>query len=932
MPPAPNPTKATAAPPKTFNPAQTQFFSIAMLELAEGVPPWVQQAQEKLKNKAWAEAQKIAEDGLKQNPNNLEGLLYLAEAHWEQVNAKEAVDNLKKAIQVAPKDSRPYALLGRYLLLKGLREQAVKFLEQAVALNPDDAESRKQLDRTRNLIKRGYKKVEAAPGAVVSQEAKKEATRMVSLEQVKAGALDAPAAGAATAEPALGQVDLDKALQSLLSAGVLPLDVNQAKQGQTSSGAGLRIASTIVVFSFAVLAGVPAGFLVHKKLSASKTGTPLQRAYALLREDAPSSYVQAADILDKVNSGSPEFEAAQPLMALALAVRAADLGGGDYFRESAERALNAVGEEGSPGLRTAAALLARHLVASHGGKKDAALEEDLKKALEEHPEDAWLDVVVGRMAEDKGDDAAAAEAYRKAHRKDPTLPLALHSLARAHARLGDEKEARALAERLVKLSPNHGPGVILGLFTSHADDTARATFEKAAQSLLDSKATHPDMAARVAMGLALSAYLRGQEDKAGPFLERAASMTDEVPQALAEVARVRLAMGDVDKALSLFQKAAEKEEAEVAFHKDVVRASAAAARGQEWVREVKAQFKAKSEFPVLRLPFGNVVVRPGAITPWETLLHARYFPEGEIAAALDVPDLSPRAAMLRLRAVGAVVRADALVMQGKAREAKDELQKALEEAKKDAALMLALARAEAAAGDRTDALKHIKDAMDLNPQDPAAHLLQARVMLDDGDVAGAMKALQALDNAGFESPRASALKARALAQKGQSAAAEKELKKAAELDPTDPDVAVGAGAAAVASGDWESALRSYTGLARATPEKLPEMAKADPKAAGVIGKALYDAGQKEQGLKVLKQAAKANEEPGAHLYFGLALQAEKDKKGAVEALKQFLENSDERDERRIQAAEALQAMGEEGGDSAPAPKKGKKGKGKRGGR
>ena len=63
-------------------------------------------------------------------------LLLKAETHWELVQPVDAIGALKLAIQKNPRHAGAYALLGKYLLNKGLPEQALNFLDRAIALDP----------------------------------------------------------------------------------------------------------------------------------------------------------------------------------------------------------------------------------------------------------------------------------------------------------------------------------------------------------------------------------------------------------------------------------------------------------------------------------------------------------------------------------------------------------------------------------------------------------------------------------------------------------------------------------------------------------------------------------------------------------------------------------------------------------------------------
>jgi len=892
------PTPKGPQAPRTFNAENTQFFSIAMLQLGADVPAWVKDAQEHLRNKRYPEAQKTAEAGLQQNPRTLDGLLYLAEAHWEQVHPKEAVDHLKQAIQVAPKDSRPYALLGRYLLLKGLREQAVKFLEQAVTLNPEDAQSRKQLDRTRNLIKRGYKKVEAAPGVMAGTEAKKEATRMTRLS----GAHSIVPEDGAAALP-LGSVDIEQALGALLSAALLELDVASVKAGKISSGRGLRFFGGLVVLVAALVAGIPGGFLVRKQMQFARAGTPLQQATALVSEDSVAGYIQATELLEKLNEDDPDTKAAQPLLALAHAVRAAELGGGSFHRERAATALEATPDALKA---SGAALMARHLLAAANGKPDTALDQELTQALGGAPDDAWLHLVKGRRLESSGDDGAALTTYRTAYRLAPTLPLAVHHLARAHARLGDKAEALRLVDRLLELAPNHGGAMVLGLLLSMGDDAGRAAAEARIQTLLGSNGVHPDNAAFAATALALILQSEAKGEQAAPLWVRAAGMGEDRTAGYWALGRARLAMADLEGARTLIGRAVEKDESDLRFHKDLARAEVTAARGPEWLAHMKATFKEDTLFPTLRFPLGTVHVHVGSVVPLETVLDSSVMPDAEIAAALDVPELGTLAAIRKVNAVKVSLVADAMVARGLGKDAIDAVKEALTDNKRDVELLLALARTQASLQQWEDAQKTVQAILTEQEAEPRALLQQAILQVATGEGAEALRTLTQLERAGVVSPRIPVLRARAMLQKKQLVPADKELARAREQFPGDPDVMIMSAELMLQKKDWEGANAALVAVLKVDPQRAETSIRAQPLLLPAMGRALAEAGHAEQAVGLLQKLVVAQPDDGDALFaLGMAQAAAGQQEPARLSLQKFLDWADPKDVRRGVAERAL---------------------------
>ncbi|MBI5496021.1 MAG: tetratricopeptide repeat protein [Deltaproteobacteria bacterium] len=823
----------------------TQFFSMAMLELAREAPAWVKSARAHLQQGRFAQAQQELEAGLASSPGHVEGLLFLAEAHWEQVHAPSALDCLKQAIQAAPRDARAYALLGRYLLLKGLREQAVKFLEHAVTLDPNDHHSRKALERTRNLIQKGYRRVERTRLGAPPGDAPQETRLFVRpVPDPQTAPPPPPAAGAgpsdptaeqaapaaAVPEPGISEGEVERALAALITGNLFPVDLDHPAVDGARRRPAWQLLAAVLLLALAAAAGAPAGLLLRKHVASARAGGAMERAYALLREDTPAAWTGAAELLDRISASSPEYEAAQPLLAMAQATRAQDLGGGRPLREEAERALSASGEAGSPARRSPAALWARHLVVRGGGEADRALAGDLRRALQDKPADAWLWAVQGRVAEDAGDDAAALDAYRAAVHRDPDFPLARMGLARGHVRLGDLAEARRQLDQVLALHPGHA-GAHLVLTLLAAGDPAGATVLERTRRLVDDPATRPPDAALLAAGLALAELARGQGHAAPALWARAAGASAALPFAVWQVARVRLALGEVDAAREMLAQLAENNDSDVNLHKDLARASAAAALGPPLVERARAAAPGRERggWPTLVLPLGTVHVRPGAPFPFETVLDARFFPEAELQQATAMArDLSPRVAVARVKTAAAVARARALLASGQAAAARELLLEQRESARSDTEVLVTLAQACWRAGDRAAAEQHAREALEVNPQEPGARLLRVSLLLEGEDVARALRELDLFDQSGVESAQAHALRARALAARGRTADAQKALARALALDPGDLEVALAVARVGAPEGGGEraAAVTALTRFLQAADAENPRRAGA----------------------------------------------------------------------------------------------------------
>jgi tetratricopeptide (TPR) repeat protein len=228
-----------------------------------GAPPYVAEAEALLEKREFAAALAVLEQGAKDGPKPIEALLAFAEAHWELVHPKESIDFLKEAIQKAPKDARPFAQLGRYLLYKGLRDQAMNFLDRAIALDPNDPETKKLRERAALNKKKAYTVVAnaadftAALGEKKPQGAtrmhKKEATRFLSVDPAKAAEELAKAESGAAEE-------MDRALAALLGADLLGVDAKLLKPEAATSSAGGTV-RTVIAFVVVALSGLLVGGL-----------------------------------------------------------------------------------------------------------------------------------------------------------------------------------------------------------------------------------------------------------------------------------------------------------------------------------------------------------------------------------------------------------------------------------------------------------------------------------------------------------------------------------------------------------------------------------------------------------------------------------------------------------------------------------------------
>jgi tetratricopeptide (TPR) repeat protein len=355
-----------------------------------GAPPYVAEAEALLEKREFAAALAVLEQGAKDGPKPIEALLAFAEAHWELVHPKESIDFLKEAIQKAPKDARPFAQLGRYLLYKGLRDQAMNFLDRAIALDPNDPETKKLRERAALNKKKAYTVVAnaadftAALGEKKPQGAtrmhKKEATRFLSVDPAKAAEELAKAESGAAEE-------MDRALAALLGADLLGVDAKLLKPEAATSSAGGTV-RTVIAFVVVALSGLLVGGLAFH--FGPKGGVDPDDVPALVARDTLTSLRRAVDL-----TAGAEDASQNGVAALAHALLLVEHGGDLGMLERAEQLLGAdAAQKKSPAGLYARALIKRHPRA----ETDADLDDDLAKASA--PGDPWTLLAFAARAED----------------------------------------------------------------------------------------------------------------------------------------------------------------------------------------------------------------------------------------------------------------------------------------------------------------------------------------------------------------------------------------------------------------------------------------------------------------------------------------------------------------------------------------------------
>lgn len=98
------------------------------------------------------EAADVAQRGLLNHPDSVEGRLALAVAEASRDDVKEALDQVKRALLVEPKNADALGLMGQILLDGGLHKRAAHFLAHAAKLQPNNQKVAKMLASARQMM------------------------------------------------------------------------------------------------------------------------------------------------------------------------------------------------------------------------------------------------------------------------------------------------------------------------------------------------------------------------------------------------------------------------------------------------------------------------------------------------------------------------------------------------------------------------------------------------------------------------------------------------------------------------------------------------------------------------------------------------------------------------------------------------------------
>ena len=808
--------------------AKTMLISKKMLEGANN-PPFVQDALKMIEAGDFVAARGKLEAGIAdKNARPIEAMLALASAYWDDPDQrardpKKSIEYLKEAIDLSPKDARPYALLGRYLLAKGLRDQALNFLDRAIQLDPDNADARRLRDRASLQKKKQYTVVAKASdfteqkskkkgaGVGKAEGFKKQATRLLKLEDVSGAAAELEKAKVGAG------AEIDVALSALLGAELVKAD-QKLLESKGSRGRGVAILRTLIAFVVIGIVGLALGGLVSRVMPEAK-GSPEEQLVQKLRADRAST-------LDQVLSESLDLEgdAAGSALALANALLTFEHGADEDHLKNAEEAIKNLDAKGR---QLPLALLARALLTQWElADGDPELKNDLERAVaaEGTRDDPWILQAAALRAPER--DVRIRLLSRAAFVEDPPL-RALHELAREHAAQGEADLAIDLIERIWKKEPAHGrslaTAVLLAATSGENAKSKETETEKRVLKIFDDTEVPAVDLVPAALALTAVADARENNEIAGPMRERAedTETLSSFPGLMSNFAHLTmLEVADFTETRALLESGIDRFPNEVVLRIDLTRAKVLASLPDQRVRQLRAGANPKIDGKRLVLPLGNFAVNFSANPlPWRPNFDSRFFPEEAISGAMAIKGLTAAAAERRLAVVANIKLAEVALGGGDLETATKYVERALEESPTNPEVHLTRALIAARNNQRAAARDSIEEARRVAPDDPRILLAAARMQLAAGDTRAAKKALARLDDEGYLSPTALVVAAELALTRGDLDAAEKSLQKTRAFGAEqDTQVLAAHVKVAGAKGDVAAGVRAVKKLRKTTSD------------------------------------------------------------------------------------------------------------------
>ena len=754
-----------------MNSQSTQIISKEVLE-AVTTPEFVRDAVEAVRAGNFAQARMKLESGM-QTHRSVVGLLALAEAYWDDPDPssrdpKKSIDSLKDAIQLAPKDARPYALLGRYLLSKGLREQALNFLDRAIELDPADASSRRlrnratlQAKKQYNVVIQGATPTEGAQSAN-TQAPREEVTRLLQIDPSKAAEKLTE-----EAEEANELEAIQAALGSLFGGSLLEANIGILQEKSVK-----RRRFGIVHFFIGLVGVATLGLAFGGALSwfaPEEAPSELQKQTRWLEEDSPKSLVQVTDNREEEPTPRRKMQIALAHVLLYVA-HGGDKGHLDVARD-------ALSEADAETKQIPEALYARALLLGAARSyEDPALDADLDAlhALTPPPTSAYVYLAKAERLRHVDAFSQSAKVLEQALAL-PDAPRRVQlELAKTLAHLGETQQAQKLLQRLLRQHPAYSAALpystVLSLSewaSAPEDDAKKEAFQNAfqkAHTLLDLQNDASVQKITLALALAPIAAGTGEDEKYNALLVEA--QKDDVllgyPGLLKSFVELMLLQGnDFSRVESLISNALDTFPEEVPLVFNQARAQVAISLNEKTMRRIRTQRQAKLAKGKIEFPLGNMVFDFNlAPYPFGSRFDAQYFPERSILSSSNEGELSAQAIQRRLGVAVQLRLASAALEAGNLSKMAERIAEAEKEAPTDPQVHLLKAKLYQQRKATAKARASLDEAVQYGSGDPGILIEAASLQMDMGRADDAQQTLASLADESISSPTATLQEAR----------------------------------------------------------------------------------------------------------------------------------------------------------------------------
>ena len=887
--------------------------------------------------KKYESAQEILKKGLGSGKRTLGDYLANAEVHWELTEPKESINCLKEAIQLAPKDPRAYALLGRYLLYKGLRDQAMNFLDRAIQLDPSDSSTKKLRDRATLQQKKNYAVVgkasesdsqKAQPAGREAQH-KQEATRLMQLGKVSEATEELSKAQHGTNHA------VDKALAALLYATESEADTHilaEDQEEKSKKGAALLFVLTLSLISVAALV---MGTFIQFKFP-SQDASAGSEVLELIRKDQISTLQEALLRLDEdAEQNTPHYS------GLISALLLHDHGSDAATLETAETYLSEASEEQkSSGI----GLLARTLIQRFPeASSDENLMEDLKTARDaENQADPFALMAFGEYEAQNGELEKALSFMKKAALAQSPPARAIHRFAGLLAQSGNHQLSAQFLQLLWEQYPKHSASLstasALAFLMEHAspqgtepnindvdaevakddkkkkkkkkkkkekgeDKTNDSANEVSAvittswlrefvkEQFQDDTRSVDDLAGPAATLAAVSVADPKQNDLVSAMLKRSLGSRDDspavrFPELFSKVLDLYLLNLDRVKAKELLETHDGVAEESLDLIQHAVRArvlKGVPKKERRSLRNAKPVVNGAS----IRLPGGNLTItltaRP---TPFVASYNSAYFPEAALDAARNQPGISLSRFQKRMKILSEVKIAEIALQKEDLKGAKGYLNRIRKDARNDPMYHLTVAILRLKEDDQIGARESIEEAIAIAPEDPRIIITAAKILLRVGKSSEVLKVLRKLRRERFVSPNAFAIESRAHIELDDLTAAQRSLDKAMAMAPDHAQVKAANILVSHENGDFDSASSLAKELITSSPEHFEEAIYENALLKAYHAGSLVHAGQTDEAIARLSELSETYEKLGIIKHFlsaALNLSGAKGKSKAIKA-------------------------------------------------